>query len=54
MNGFLKELCDWLDKDRFGKKVLFARNLTAGNQLLRMAAAHGSPAVNVQATSVLS
>lgn len=54
MNRFLKELCDWLDKDRFGKKVLFARNLTTGNQLLRMAAAHGTPAVNVQATSVLS
>ena len=52
MNGFLQELCDWLNSDRFGRKVLFVRNLAVGNQLLRMAADNGIPAVNVQAVSV--
>ena len=52
MNGFLRELCAWLDRDRFGKKVLLCRSVETGNQLLRMAAAHGTPAVNVQAASV--
>jgi len=52
MNAFLQELCDWLDADRLGKKVLFVRNMAAGNQLLRMAASHGSPAVNVVAVPV--
>lgn len=46
MNTFLQELCNWLDDDRLGKKVLFVRNRTTGNQLLRMAANHGVPAVN--------
>ena len=54
MDGFLEELCTWLNRDRIGRKVLFTRNLTTGRQLLRMAAAHGTPAVNVQATSVSS
>ena len=49
MDGFLEELCTWLNRDRIGRKVLFTRNLTTGRQLLRMAAAHGTPAVNVQA-----
>ena len=52
MNGFLSELCAWLDRDRFGKKVLLCRHVGTGNQLLRMAAAHGTPAINVQAASV--
>ena len=54
MNGFLRELCSWLNSNRTGRKILFARNLTTGRQLLRMAAAHGTPAVNVQACSVSS
>ncbi len=52
MNAFLQELCDWLDADRLGKKVLFVKNVATGNQLLRMAANHGSPAVNVVAVPV--
>ena len=52
MNSFLNELCTWLDRDRFGKKVLLCRSVETGNQLLRMAAAHGTPAVNAQAASV--
>lgn len=52
MNAFLQELCDWLDADRLGKKVLFVRNMAAGNQLLRMAASHHSPALNVTAVPV--
>lgn len=52
MNGFLSELCAWLERDRFGKKVLLCRSVETGNQLLRMAAAHGTPAVNVQIASV--
>lgn len=52
MNTFLRELCDWLNADRLGKKVLFVNNTAAGNQLLRMAAAHGCPAVNVVAMPV--
>lgn len=52
MNIFLQELCAWLDADRLGKKVLFVRNIATGNQLLRMAANHGSPAVNVVALPV--
>ena len=52
MNGFLREICGWLDADRLDRKVLFARNIAAGNQLLRMAANHGTPAVNVTAVPV--
>ncbi len=52
MNSFLQELCNWLDADRLGKKVLFVRNMATGNQLLRMAANHGAPAVNVVAVPV--
>ena len=52
MNSFLSELCAWLDRDRLGKKVLLCRSVETGNQLLRMAAAHGTPAVNAQAASV--
>lgn len=52
MNRFLSELCAWLDADRLGRKVLFVRNTATGNQLLRMAANHGTPAVNVQAVPV--
>ena len=52
MNSFLNELCAWLDRDRFGKKVLLCRSVETGNQLLRMAATHSTPAVNVQAASV--
>ena len=52
MNAFLQELCAWLDADRLGKKVLFVRNMATGNQLLRMAANHGSPAVNTVAVPV--
>ena len=52
MNSFLSELCAWLERDRFGKKVLLCRSVETGNQLLRMAATHGTPAVNVQAVSV--
>ncbi len=52
MNAFLLELCDWLSADRLGKKVLFVRNMAVGNQLLRMAANHGVPAVNVVAVPV--
>ena len=52
MNAFLSQLCAWLDRDRLGKKVLLCRSVETGNQLLRMAAAHGTPAVNVQAASV--
>lgn len=54
MNTFLRELCAWLDSDRFGKKVLFVRNRAIGNQLLRMAANHGVPAVNTVAVPVRS
>ena len=46
MNSFLSELCAWLDRDRLGKKILLCRSVETGNQLLRMAAAHGIPAVN--------
>ena len=52
MNAFLQELCDWLNVDRLGNKVLFVRNVATGNQLLRMAANHGVPAVNVVAMPV--
>lgn len=52
MNIFLQELCAWLDADRLGRKVLFVRNIATGNQLLRMAANHGSPAVNTVAVPV--
>ena len=52
MNDFLIDLCDWLKRDLWGKKVLFIRNRVAGNQVLRMAAAHGTPAVNVVPMSV--
>ena len=52
MNAFLQELCAWLDADRLGRKVLFVRNMATGNQLLRMAANHGSPAVNTVAVPV--
>jgi len=52
MNLLLSELCAWLGRDRFGKKVLLCRSVETGNQLLRMAAAHGTPAVNAQAASV--
>ena len=52
MKVFFQELCNWLSVDRFRKKVLFVRNITVGNQLLRMAANHGSPAVNVSALPV--
>ena len=52
MNSFLNELCAWLDRDRLCKKVLLCRSMETGNQLLRMAAAHGTPAVNTQAASV--
>ena len=52
MNSFLQELCAWLDADRLGRKVLFVRNMATGNQLLRMAANHGTPAVNVSAVPV--
>ncbi len=47
MNGFLNDLCTWLKSNVWGKKILFTRNRVAGNQLLRMAAAHDAPAVNV-------
>ena len=52
MNGFLKELCVWLDADRFGPKVLFCAGRPQGQQLLRMAARHGTPAVNVEPQTV--
>ncbi len=54
MNAFLKQLCDWLNRDRFGRKILLCRSTETGNQLLRMAASHGTPAVNVQAEAVLN
>ena len=47
MNDFLNDLCTWLKSDVWGKKILFAQSRVAGNQLLRMAAAHDAPAVNV-------
>ena len=52
MNGFLNDLCTWLKSDVWGKKILFTRNRVAGNQILRMAAAHDAPAVNVVPTTV--
>ena len=52
MNAFLQQLCDWLSTDRLSKKVLFIRNIAVGNQLLRMAANHGSPTVNVSTMPV--
>lgn len=52
MNSFLQELCDWFSSNSLGKKVLFVRNIAVGNQLLRMAANHGSPAVNVSTMPV--
>ncbi|MDO5435998.1 MAG: PD-(D/E)XK nuclease family protein [Clostridia bacterium] len=52
MNGFLQELTAWLTEYRFEQKVLLARNVTAGNQLLRMAADAGCPAVNVLVMTV--
>ena len=52
MNDFLNDLCRWLKNDVWGKKVLFTRNRVAGNQILRMAAAHDAPAVNVVPTTV--
>ena len=47
MNDFLIDLCEWLKEDIWSKKILFIRNRVAGNQILRMAASHGAPAVNV-------
>ena len=47
MNEFLNDLCTWLKANTWRKKILFTRNRVAGNQILRMAAAHGAPAVNV-------
>ncbi len=52
MNSFLEELCAWLNSNRFGRKILLCKNLQTGNQLLRMAASHGIPAVNVQTATV--
>ena len=52
MNVFLRELCNWLDGNRFGKKVLFCRSRVTGQQLLRMAAGAGVPVVNTQAVTV--
>ena len=52
MNDFLNDLCTWLKSDVWGKKILFTRNRVAGNQILRMAAAHNAPAVNVVPTTV--
>ncbi len=52
MNEFLNDLCEWLKKDLWRKKVLFIRNRVAGSQVLRMAASHGAPAVNVTPMSV--
>ena len=52
MNQFLDHLRSWLDADRFASKVLLAHSVTTGNQLLRMAAEAGSPAVNVHVTTV--
>lgn len=52
MNDFLTDLCEWLKKDLWSRKILFIRNRVAGNQILRMAAAHGAPAVNVVPMSV--
>lgn len=52
MNDFLRELCTWLDGNRFGKKILFCRSIATGNQLLRMAASCGIPVVNTQAMTV--
>ena len=49
---FLQELCTWQDVDRVGKKNMFVSNMASGNQVLRMAAAHGCPAVNVVAALV--
>ena len=46
MNDFLNDLCAWLKTDVWGKKILFTRNRVAGHQILRMAAAHDSPALN--------
>ena len=54
MRSFLEELCLWLNENRLNRKVLFSKSLTTGNQLLRMAAAHGTPAINVQACPVLA
>ena len=52
MNHFLNELCAWLKSDVWGRKILFTRNRVAVNQILRMAAAHGAPAVNVMPGTV--
>ncbi len=52
MNDFLNDLCTWLKGNIWGRKVLFTANRVAGNQLLRMAAAHDAPAVNVVPTTV--
>lgn len=52
MNEFLNDLCTWLKANPWRKKILFTRNRVAGNQILRMAAAHDSPAVNVVPTTV--
>ena len=52
MNDFLIDLCEWLKRDLWSKKILFIRNRVAGNQILRMAASHGAPAVNVTPMSV--
>ena len=52
MNSFLDELCAWLNGNRFGRKILLCKSLQTGNQLLRMASAHGIPAVNVQTATV--
>ena len=52
MNDFLNDLCTWLKSDVWSKKILFIRNRVAGNQILRMAASHSAPAVNVTPMSV--
>ncbi len=52
MNGFLNDLCTWLKANTWGKKILFTRSRVAGNQILRMAAAHDAPAVNVVPAAV--
>lgn len=52
MNDFLYDLCAWLKSGVWGRKVLFARDRVAGNRILRMAAAHGTPAVNAVPTTV--
>ena len=47
MKDFLTDLCAWLKEDIWSRKILLIRNRVAGNQVLRMAASHGAPSVNL-------